>query len=156
MALSLILLDLCSQKEGKESRQRKDNAGRNMFSFQTQAIRLTDKNQTCVCTPGTWEPEQTGLGAWMISLNRITRALGALMLSGSPPADLALWQLVPHLAALDQLLLGRGVLVGHGRILGGGDGLRGCSCSLLGCNLGRTVRGGEAGFTRANTHTHAH
>ena len=120
-----------------------------------EAIYL-DKNQTCVCvrvyTPGTWELEQTGLGAWMLRLNPITKALGALMLSGPPTADLALWPPEPHLAALDQLLLGCRVLVGHGCVLGGGDGLCGRSGSLLGSNLGRTMRG-EPGFTCANTCT---
>lgn len=50
MASSLILLDLVSRKERKESRQRKDNSGKNIIlSFQTQAIYLTDKNQTHEC-----------------------------------------------------------------------------------------------------------
>ena len=82
------------------------------------------------------------------------------MLSGCPSADLALRWPEPHLAALHQLLLGRGVLVGHGCVLGGGDGLCGCSRSLLGCNLGA---GGGAGQreevsqgSRVQTHTHTH
>lgn len=103
------------------------------------------KTYVCVCTPGTWDPEQTGLGAWMISLNRITRAHGVLMRSGLSIADLALAART-HLAALNQLLLGCRVLVGHGCILGGSDGLRGRSCSLLSCNLQRTGRGGEQGL----------
>lgn len=50
MASSSIVLDLCSQKGGKESRQRKDNAGKNIvLSFQVQAIHLIDKSQMCVC-----------------------------------------------------------------------------------------------------------
>lgn len=88
----------------------------------------------------------------MIGLNRITKALGVLTLSGSSTADLALRQPETHLAALDQLLLGCGVLVGHGRVLGGSDGLRGRSCSLLSCNLERRVRGGKPGFN-VQTHT---
>ena len=72
MALLSIALDLRSQKRGKESRQRKYNTGKNtVLSFQAQAIHLIDKSQMCVCvgTPETWEPEQTGLGAWVIGLN---------------------------------------------------------------------------------------
>ncbi|KAL0601296.1 Zinc finger protein [Plecturocebus cupreus] len=59
------------------------------------------------------------------------------MLSGSSAADLALHTPEPHLATLDQLLLGRRVLVRNGRVLGGSDGLCGCRCGLLGCNLQR-------------------
>ena len=72
MASLSIALDLCSQKRGKESRQRKDNTGKNIvLSFQVQAIHLIDKSQMCVCvgTPETREPEQTGLGAWVMGLN---------------------------------------------------------------------------------------
>ena len=80
------------------------------------------------------------------------------MLSGCPSADLALRWPEPHLAALHQLLLGRRVLVGHGCVLGGGDGLCGCSRSLLGCNLGGGWRDRERRWTRVLVckHTHTH
>lgn len=113
-----------------------------MLSLQTRAIHLWDKNQTCVCAcaPGTGELEQTASGAWMISRNRIIRHLALECYQRHVQWPEA------HLAALDQLLLGSGVLVGHGRVLGGGDGLRGSGCSLLGCHLERRATGGEPGF----------
>jgi len=40
-----------------------------------------------------------------------------------------------YLAALHQLLLGRLVPIGRGGVLGGGDGLSGGRCRLLGCIL---------------------
>lgn len=52
---------------------------------------------------------------------------GAQEMPGSGPG--------PYLAALHQLLLRSGVLIGGGGVLRSGDGLRGRGSGLLGCML---------------------